>query len=1316
VTSVTQNTGAEIDRDNPWPGLSTFTEETRGFFFGRDKETDELSRLVRRETLTVLFGQSGLGKSSLLQAGLFPLLRESDHLPLYLRLDHDASSPALAEQVKAALNAAITAAHADAPLLGPGETLWEYFHRKDVDIWSAKNRLLTPVLAFDQFEEMFTLGRADETRRERSRAFLSELADLVENRPPAALRERFDRGEADPARYNFDNPSCRVILSLREDFLPDLEGLKQELPALVHNRLRLKRLNGAQALEAVTRPAPHLLADGVGERIVEFVSGARGGSAERLLEMEVEPALLSVICRELNERRITLGQQKITADLVSGNRREILTNFYARSVADLPERMREFVEDHLLTKSGFRDNLALETALEFPGVTRPLIDTLVSRRLVRIEDRLGMQRVELTHDVLAEVIRASRDSRQQRLAVAVAARRTRRLRWAVAGLALVVVGLCIGAFFGIRAQRLSAAQASQTDFVLGSRLLDEEKVSEGLAYMVRAGRKDPMNRLIAPRLVSALASRNFVLPDRAALPLPSPALGGIFLQDGKSMLIQGEDDVVRLIDTAEWRVVREYSFPQKVRRGGVTIAANDATAFAVVLVDNAIIVCDTVSGKPRTPPILPPEKIHGREPVFALSADARWLAASTATNTGIWDAKTGELRATFRNTGFYRGFAISPDGHRIVINDGNVSRIFSVPDGAPIGRPIESGRTWLTKFSADGRRLILGNNLHGLVADGATGELIGAPIGTDGNSTYDAWLSPDGRRLIYTLVNRTANVIDIETGKPVYPALSHGGNVLDAAVVDEGRILFTNSVDGLFRLWDLETGKLLAQPTARQPQLTPAAVSSDGRTVVMFSAAGPAYRLQLGRGAAQPLAIPRTPEAVNFINLAAGNPARAVWLTHDEAKVIDLASGRETSGGYSFPERAINAGRSSFGSTLGPGEVVIVRTAGGWRAWTLGENRIANDVPLADFPPVLAAPPNTVDSVQQLLPYLSSSADGRADPRTLGIWDTKSGLLRTTIKTPGTLRISGTQISISPDGKRIACTTTDDSVVHIYEIETAKELLSLQLTGRAGLRTFRFSPDGTRIISGDDSGGIHIWDARSGALLKSTQRHRTTVNRIDYANDSRSYSTVSLDGSVQVWDLASHAPIGELLEQAGAAGRADFSPDNTRIATPDSSGSARMWDVATGLPLTDPMITGGDPVSVVAFTPDGRFVDVHGGANLPRQLVRYWSTPPTGGTRTPDWLLTLATICAGHRLTDQGKLVGATDEFAKIEEVQRALASASQTDSFAEWGRWILSDSATRPIAPGFTITPAEARTLALGIPKKPVTGAAPDAPGLQVR
>ena len=472
---------AMVDQENPWPGLASFTEDSRSFFFGREPETEELVRLIRRHTLTVLFGQSGLGKSSLLQAGAFPVLREQDFLPLYLRLDHGPEAPALADQVKTALLTAYENAKADAPAPRPEESLWEYFHRKDIDIWSAKNRLLTPVLAFDQFEEIFTLGRTDEARRDRSRAFLTELADLVENRPPAALRARFESGELNATAYAFDKPSCQVVFSLREDFLPELESLKQEMRSILQNRMRVRRLNGTQALEIVTRPAPALLADGVKERIVEFVAGARGGSAERLTELEVEPALLSVICRELNERRKQLGQAQITVDLVSGNRREILTDFYERSVTDLPEGMRTFVEDHLLTKSGFRDNFALETALEFPAVTRPLIDTLVSRRLIRLEDRGGIQRVELTHDVLAEVIRVSRDSRQQRLAEEKtrgqerANRRRMRLTRAIAaGLLVGLAGVSWIAWRAVRAEKQQARLRASAEF--------HEQKSQRLAY------------------------------------------------------------------------------------------------------------------------------------------------------------------------------------------------------------------------------------------------------------------------------------------------------------------------------------------------------------------------------------------------------------------------------------------------------------------------------------------------------------------------------------------------------------------------------------------------------------------------------------------------------------------------------------------------------------------------------------------------------------------------------------------------------------------------------------------------------------------
>ena len=78
---------AKLDPGNPWPGLGAYGEDSTDFFKGREEETAELLRLIRLTPLTVLYSKSGLGKTFLLEAGLFPLLRAGHFLPVYLRLD-----------------------------------------------------------------------------------------------------------------------------------------------------------------------------------------------------------------------------------------------------------------------------------------------------------------------------------------------------------------------------------------------------------------------------------------------------------------------------------------------------------------------------------------------------------------------------------------------------------------------------------------------------------------------------------------------------------------------------------------------------------------------------------------------------------------------------------------------------------------------------------------------------------------------------------------------------------------------------------------------------------------------------------------------------------------------------------------------------------------------------------------------------------------------------------------------------------------------------------------------------------------------------
>lgn len=465
---------ATVDEQNPWLGLVSFTEETRGYFHGREEEAAELGRRVQRKLLTILFGQSGLGKTSILQAGLVPRLRPEGFCPVYVRLDYDPHSPPPAEQIKRAVFRATEAAGTwtQSGSAVAGETLWEFLHHREDVLKDANGRVLTPILIFDQFEEIFTLAQSDDAGRKRAQEFLADLADLVENRPPVALEARIDRDEADASKFDFARADYRILISLREDYLAHLEGLKGQMPSVTQNRMRLARMTGPQAVAAVRAPAPHLVSEAVAEAVVRFVAGGAD-----LARAEVEPSLLSLICRELNNTRLAKGEAEISAHLLEGSRDTILSEFYKRALKDQPPGVQTFIEDVLLTDSGFRESVAEERVRKgfaAAGAAEGALALLVDRRLLRVEDRLDLRRVEITHDVLCSVIGASRGVRREREALAeskrqLAAQRERELatrkaltrarRVAAVAVAIMLVAIGSAVFGWINYRRAHAADA-----------------------------------------------------------------------------------------------------------------------------------------------------------------------------------------------------------------------------------------------------------------------------------------------------------------------------------------------------------------------------------------------------------------------------------------------------------------------------------------------------------------------------------------------------------------------------------------------------------------------------------------------------------------------------------------------------------------------------------------------------------------------------------------------------------------------------------------------------------------------------------------
>ncbi len=419
TTPTTPETTA-VDPQNPWLGLASFTEETRQYFYGREEEVAELARRVQRKLLTILFGQSGLGKTSILRAGIVPRLRPEGYCPVYVRIDYAADSPPPAEQIKQAI---YRATEASGTWTQPGtaidgESLWEFLHHRDDILRDAAGKPVIPLLIFDQFEEIFTLAQADDAGRKRAAQFIEDLADLVENRPPKVLEAKLETDDSIIDRFDFSRADYRILIALREDYLAHLEGVKSAMPSITQNRMRLARMNGQQALAAVMKPGGKLVSLEVAESIVRFVAGG-----SELPNAEVEPSLLSLICRELNNARVAQHRSEISADLIAGSNETILNEFYERALADQPAAVRKAIEDHLLTESGYRENLAEERVLKAftaagakPDAATTLA-TLVNRRLLRIEERLDIRRVELTHDVLCGVVKASREQRLEREAL-----------------------------------------------------------------------------------------------------------------------------------------------------------------------------------------------------------------------------------------------------------------------------------------------------------------------------------------------------------------------------------------------------------------------------------------------------------------------------------------------------------------------------------------------------------------------------------------------------------------------------------------------------------------------------------------------------------------------------------------------------------------------------------------------------------------------------------------------------------------------------------------------------------------------------------
>ncbi len=397
-----------------YPGVTPFSTEQSHIFYGREQEIQKLLKLVHRQPLAVLYGKSGLGKSSLINAGLIPKLKASgEYIPRVIRFGAwvSTSKTTPLEFVKEQLKEPDHHKTFLSQLIPDDDSVWMY----------AKAQQLRgggrPLLIFDQFEELFSYSE-DEIIR-----FKQELSELLNTGIPLRFRRRLANFDelTEVEEELLEAPiNAKVLLVIRSDRLHLLDRLRDYLPSILRHAYELKALSRADAEEAIRLPA---------KQEGSFVSPRFTYSAEaivRLLDFlqdvdsgRIEGILIQMLCEYYEQKLVKLGNIRELGIAQLGDPAEVVRNYYQEKISALEtedqQAARYLIEDGLIS-DGKAMRLSLhETFIEQKfQVGKELLEELVGMRLLRSEPFLrGGYTYELSHDRLVAAVESARNQRRK---------------------------------------------------------------------------------------------------------------------------------------------------------------------------------------------------------------------------------------------------------------------------------------------------------------------------------------------------------------------------------------------------------------------------------------------------------------------------------------------------------------------------------------------------------------------------------------------------------------------------------------------------------------------------------------------------------------------------------------------------------------------------------------------------------------------------------------------------------------------------------------------------------------------------------------
>jgi len=1149
IQSVTLSAAAPLALAGcPYRGLLSYSEADHEFFFGRERDTDLVVANMLANRVSVLCGPSGVGKSSLLQAGVLHELRHvRDGAFSFLAADHVVAvyfaawrDDPLGQLGRAVCDALPPGPIKDELLAAPrplsAELLAEIVEGYNADVY----------LLLDQVEELVLYHQG-----ESGDGIALELAQIVRT----------------------SNLRASLLFGVREDALAQLDNLERHIPGLFNSFVRLDHLSAEGARQAIECPLERFNRDLRMERRV----GIEPELVDRLLldlrigRVEVTETGSGVVTDEattIETPFLQLVMARMWIHDVESGRRPVLRlgtldglggaqNIVRTHLDDVMDQLSEAqravaaqVFRYLVTPSGSKIAHSLADLAYFSGASdlvslNELLEELSSgdHRVLRPvpppADHPGPTRFEIFHDVMAPAVldwrrryveREERIGAERELVAAREAaeertrqtrrtlRRTRIFSGAVLSL-LVVVALLGGLILHFKQASDQADQIRRAAVVTAAQQrIGVDPASSLHALVAELGADDPDQQ-------SASVMRQALDADLNRLTMRTDAGGtnvAAFSADGTMILTAGGDGRAVLHHGTTGATMLSFEPPGLGMVRPITTASFSADGTMVVTVTDRgdVTVYDTATGEVIIRPTF------GGSGSSARAQGATWgtvdgepvllLSGSNGEPPELWKVRTGE-RVAFgdADAATYWSPSLRADGKRLVAitwpkntNTGRVV-IWDVESGSEIASSpetlLEATDPHFISTSSDAVVLVAKPSFS------STYRLIRWDGAADGSQTeaefgsallFEPTVSDDGSKVAF-VVDKWIAILSTDDLRQIGQVPAQSEMITRVAFNPDGSKLVTGQQDGTLSVWR----------------------SDDWNT-------RPTNRLLGHQG------------AINDIEFAPDNPSRIVTASTDG-----------TTRTWQLPENDVLQADSNWvqGAVVDPatGDIVLALGNGEWKSFD------------AD---------------------LARGAAGDLDV---------SGLL--------------IGLALAPDGRKIAAIGSNSGAPSLYDLRarTFTDLTSAKIAMRSGPA---FNADGSLLAAVDWLNRIQVWDTSTGDLVRTVAAGDPGgwTSEIKFVPGSDLLAAAGSDGKVRLWDATSDEPAQIIGSDSTAPVTAmDFTDDGRTMVTVGSDRVLRTFDLTTGSrtqSVTGPAAT----IQSVDFSPDGRFIA--GGAS--DGSVYVWSTDP----------------------------------------------------------------------------------------------------------